>query len=258
MLLAADRAALAETKAYFREVNERIRGQARLLEGDDHLYRFLCECADPACHVSVSATLAEYREIRARPGRCLLVPGHERAEIERIVERTERFAVSEPAEGYAARGAAVPPNPKGGRTPMADPVSWLLIRPGWKVVSAEGGEIGEVDQVVGDDTEDIFDGLAIATSALGRPRYVPAERVARITDGAVELSLSAADAASLEEYGEPPASLEIEADNRKGLGESLASGYREAVSAVAPVPGRRHSASLWDRVKLLVHRERGR
>jgi len=95
MLLAEDRAALAENQAYFREVNERIHSQARLLEGDDHLYRFLCECADPSCHVPISASLAEYREIRAHPGRCLLVPGHERLEIERVVAQTERFAVAD-------------------------------------------------------------------------------------------------------------------------------------------------------------------
>lgn len=97
MLRAEERAALVENQAYFREVNERIGGQAQLLEGDDHLYRFLCECADPSCHVAVSASLVEYREIRAHPGRSLLVPGHERPEIERVVARTERFAVSEPA-----------------------------------------------------------------------------------------------------------------------------------------------------------------
>jgi formate-nitrite transporter family protein len=96
MLGVEDRARLAENQAYFREVNERIGGQARLLEGDEHLYRFLCECSNASCHVSVSVSLAEYREVRAHPGRYLLIPGHERLEVERIVLRTERFAVSEP------------------------------------------------------------------------------------------------------------------------------------------------------------------
>lgn len=140
---------------------------------------------------------------------------------------------------------------------MADPVSWLLIRPGWKVVSADGVDVGEVDQVTGDDTEDIFDGLAIAGSALGRPQYVPAERVAGITEGVVRLSLPAAEVASLEEYREPAPSVEIEPDDRKGLGESLAAGYRSVVSDVAPLPSHEHSVSLWERVKLLFHRERG-
>src|SRR6266542_6727308 len=61
---------------------------------------------------------------------------------------------------------------------MADPVSWLLIQSGWKVYASDGSEVGEVDEVAGDDTEDIFDGLAIAMSSFGKPRYVPAEQVA--------------------------------------------------------------------------------
>jgi hypothetical protein len=140
---------------------------------------------------------------------------------------------------------------------MADPVSWLMIRPGWKVVSADAGDVGEVDQVVGDDTEDIFDGLSIAESALGKPRYVPAERVAGITDGVVQLSLSAAEVAGLEEYREPAASVEIEPDSHTGVGESLGAAYRNVVSEVAPLPAHEHSASLWERIKLLFHRERG-
>jgi hypothetical protein len=43
---------------------------------------------------------------------------------------------------------------------MADPVSWLVIRPGWKVFAADGSEVGEVDEIAGDDREDVFDGLA--------------------------------------------------------------------------------------------------
>lgn len=140
---------------------------------------------------------------------------------------------------------------------MADPVSWLLIRPGWKVVSSDAVEVGEVDQVVGDDTADIFDGLAIAASALGRPRYVPAEQVTRITEGVVQVALSSADAERLEEYREPAASVEIEPDSKAGVGESLGAAYRKVVSEVSPMQTQAHPASLWQRIKLLLHRERG-
>ena len=86
---------------------------------------------------------------------------------------------------------------------MADPVSWLMIETGWKVLAADGSEVGEVDEVAGDDTEDIFDGLAIATTALGKPRYVPAEQVTQITDGVVHLSLTPEQVSALGEYLEP-------------------------------------------------------
>lgn len=93
---------------------------------------------------------------------------------------------------------------------MADPVSWLLIEPGWKVLASDGSDVGQVDEVVGDSNEDIFNGLAIATSVAGKPRYVPAEQVAEITEDAVQLSLGPEEVDRLEEYVEPPVSAQIE------------------------------------------------
>src|SRR5262245_60479477 len=93
---------------------------------------------------------------------------------------------------------------------MADPVSWFLIRPGWKVVSADGHDVGRVDEVTGDEDHDIFDGLAVAPSALGRPRYVPAEQVGRIEEGVVFLTLSREAVEREGEFLEPPTSAEIE------------------------------------------------
>jgi len=97
-----------------------------------------------------------------------------------------------------------------------------MIRPGWKVLAADGTEVGEVDVVAGDDTEDIFNGVAIATSAFGKPRYVPAEQVTEITEGAMRLSLTPEQVGQLDEYLEPATSAEIEPDSKGGIGESIA------------------------------------
>jgi hypothetical protein len=138
---------------------------------------------------------------------------------------------------------------------MADPVSWLLIRPGWKVLAADGSEVGEVDEVAGDDNADIFDGLAIAASALGKPRYVPAEQVAEITDGAVRLSLTREQARGLGEYLEPPTSAEIEADSKGGVGESVGAELRELEGdAFAPIQRHEHSMNVWRRVAFFLRR----
>jgi uncharacterized protein DUF2171 len=90
-----------------------------------------------------------------------------------------------------------------------DPVSWFLIEPGWKVVDAGGEEVGSVDEVVGDSSDDIFNGLSVSTSLLGRPRYVPSEQVGSITEGRIQLTLSKAEIEHLGEYEEPPTSAEI-------------------------------------------------
>jgi Uncharacterized protein conserved in bacteria (DUF2171) len=90
-----------------------------------------------------------------------------------------------------------------------DPVSWFVIEPGWKVVDAHGGEIGSVDEVVGDSSNDIFNGLSVSMSLLGRPRYVPSEQVGEITEGRVQLQLTKDQIGHLGEFEEPPTSAEI-------------------------------------------------
>ena len=95
---------------------------------------------------------------------------------------------------------------------MSDPVSWFVIESGWKVVDAAGNEIGKVEAIIGDSEEDIFNGLAVSTGFLERPRYVPSERVQEITEGQVQLSMAAEQLEQMDEYEEPPASLEIEGE----------------------------------------------
>src|SRR6476661_3227151 len=116
-----------------------------------------------------------------------------------------------------------------------DPVSWLLIRAGWKVVSSDGQEVGHVDEVAGDDTQDIFDGLAVATTAFGKPRYVLSEQVAQITEGTVNLTLTRAQVEQLAEYLEPATSEQIEPESKGGLAETVRADVREVEGkALAP------------------------
>jgi uncharacterized protein YrrD len=89
---------------------------------------------------------------------------------------------------------------------VADPVSWFLIEPGWKVVTADGKEVGEVREIVGDTGADIFDGLVVVKGLLRRAKYVPAEDVTTIYEGRVELGLSSDRFDELGEYDEPPPS----------------------------------------------------
>ncbi|HEX7254869.1 MAG TPA: PRC-barrel domain-containing protein [Gaiellaceae bacterium] len=89
-----------------------------------------------------------------------------------------------------------------------DPVSWLLIEPGWKVVAADGTEVGRVEEVVGDPEKDIFSGIAISsgllTGLLAKPKFVPAERIRLITEGEIELDVPAQAIDHLEEHEPAP------------------------------------------------------
>jgi hypothetical protein len=92
---------------------------------------------------------------------------------------------------------------------MSDPVSWFVIETGWKVVDANGKEVGRVEEVVGDTGADIFNGLSISTGFLKGPRYVPAELVQLITEDHVQLTLGRKELDSLKKYDRPPVSEQI-------------------------------------------------
>jgi hypothetical protein len=85
---------------------------------------------------------------------------------------------------------------------MSDPVSWFVIEPGWRVVTSDGQDAGTVEEVLGDTTLDIFDGLSVAPGALARARYVSSDRVGTIVEGRVELVLSAEELERLDEKEE--------------------------------------------------------
>lgn len=93
-----------------------------------------------------------------------------------------------------------------------DPVSWLLIEKGWRVVDRDGRELGHVDDVVGDTNKDIFNGLSVSPGFLRQTRYVPAERVAEITERCVVLDVDSRSFQRLDEHGSVPPSLEIRSD----------------------------------------------
>jgi hypothetical protein len=97
----------------------------------------------------------------------------------------------------------------------SDPVSWLVVEHGWKVVAADGKPVGNVEEVVGDTGKDIFSGLSVSLGLLKRPKYVPAEAVAEITEGEIRLSISKDEFERLGHYEEPAGSAEILPPDRR-------------------------------------------
>jgi uncharacterized protein YrrD len=93
-----------------------------------------------------------------------------------------------------------------------EPVSWMLIEAGWTVIGSDGEQLGSVHEVMGDSNADIFNGLAVSPGMLRGSRYVPAERVAAIVEGRVELDFDSDEFRHLEEHRGTPASAEIRAD----------------------------------------------
>ena len=92
-----------------------------------------------------------------------------------------------------------------------------MIRSGWGVLASDGARVGVVFLVVGDENEDIFNGLAITHHGgfaihnyVDRPHYVEASQVGEIDDsGHVSLRITATEARNLPVH-DVPESAEIE------------------------------------------------
>jgi hypothetical protein len=129
-------------------------------------------------------------------------------------------------------------------------VSWLVVEPGWAVVAADGSEVGYVQEVVGDEGKDIFDGVVLSTSLFHEPRYVPSEKVGPIFQGRLELAVGSNDVSQLEEFLEPPPSLDIMADK--------ASWSDRLLEDVAPASGTAKAVPFWKRAWVwLLSKRRG-
>ena len=134
---------------------------------------------------------------------------------------------------------------------MSDPVSWFLIEPGWKVHDAAGEEVGSVDEVVGDSSDDIFNGLSISTSLLGRPKYIPSEQVAAITEGRVDLAISKEQVERLGEFEEPPTTAEILPDEAGAV-------RRTEAAVAAPIHSNEERLNFVTRLRHALRRLAGR
>jgi hypothetical protein len=94
----------ARNEALLREVNERVAALDRKAADtgtlpDDTQFDFHCECGRAGgCDVRISMTLAEYEPVRGQDDRFALAEGHETPELERVVERTDRYIVVDKIE----------------------------------------------------------------------------------------------------------------------------------------------------------------
>ena len=80
-------------------------------------------------------------------------------------------------------------------------VAWQAMPLHAPVVDAEGDEIGTVAEVLGDEDEDIFHGLAVRLKHDGKTVEIAAVHVTRVTTERVITDLSAGDAGGLPRYG---------------------------------------------------------
>lgn len=86
---------VAQNQEVFRQANEILADVAEPAADSERWFPFICECADLGCMGELPLSLDEYRHIRGRPDHYAILPGHEATDIERVVERGNRFAIVE-------------------------------------------------------------------------------------------------------------------------------------------------------------------
>ena len=85
---------VARNEAMLRDANEAI--ERGLWPGEEHRdVRFRCECSRLECNAVVELDLSDYEHVRQQERRFVMREGHERPDIELVVERHPGYIVVE-------------------------------------------------------------------------------------------------------------------------------------------------------------------
>jgi hypothetical protein len=104
---------LGANEAVFREINEGIeRGQWPGEESSPIGFR--CECARLGCNELVELSVREYEHVRSKARRFIVLPGHERAEVEVVVERHGGYLVVKKIKDAGEKAEESDPRSHGG------------------------------------------------------------------------------------------------------------------------------------------------
>jgi hypothetical protein len=101
---------LGANEAVFRKINEGIeRGQWPGEE--DAPVRFRCECAQLGCTELIELSVNDYERVRADPRHFIVLPGHERPEVEIVIDSQPGYAVVQKID--QAGETAIATDPRG-------------------------------------------------------------------------------------------------------------------------------------------------
>jgi hypothetical protein len=94
---------IGENEALYRSVNEKIEGLNETFGVVAESMAVVCECGSLECTEQITVDIPMYEHVRSDPTFFVILPGHEEADVETIVEEHGSFNVvrkdpGEPAE----------------------------------------------------------------------------------------------------------------------------------------------------------------
>jgi hypothetical protein len=92
---------IAHNESVFRSMNETLEEHVKRRRSASDLAGFVCECGDAECEAIIRLDLTTYEQIRADSQRFLVVPGHEIADAEDVVQREDGYLLVRKHEDVA-------------------------------------------------------------------------------------------------------------------------------------------------------------
>ena len=80
-------------EALFRAVNERVEDLNESFATVTDTFEVVCECGDAGCVAQIRVASDAYERVRAGATLFIVVPGHETAEIEEIVDKQDAYYI---------------------------------------------------------------------------------------------------------------------------------------------------------------------
>ena len=93
---------IGENEALYRTVNERIEGLNQVFGTLTNTMIVVCECGDGACAEQIEIAVEDYERVRSDATHFVIIPGHEIADVEDVVEKNDTFDVVRKHEGGPA------------------------------------------------------------------------------------------------------------------------------------------------------------
>jgi len=89
----------------FREINERLRDLDEKFPLRGESLELICECGNAGCDERIQLTRSDYEALRADPRLFAVVPGHEKQDVEDVVDNRTGYDVVRKHSGEPTRVA---------------------------------------------------------------------------------------------------------------------------------------------------------